>query len=39
MELESADLPYSDGDTGCKGFYYHPAETQGPLPAVLICPA
>ena len=39
MELESADLAYSDGDTGCNGFYYHPAETQGPLPAVLICPA
>ncbi len=36
MSITATDLNYFDGDTECKGVYFTPSDTNGPLPIVLV---
>jgi dienelactone hydrolase len=39
MTSTATALDYTAGDTLCKGVYFTPAKTAGPLPVVLVCHA
>jgi dienelactone hydrolase len=39
MTITAATLEYRDGDTVCKGVYFKPAQSDGPLPLVLVAHA